>query len=388
MGHRPSDRAYHPLVLAIVLCAAASPMPARTLAAPGQEAAAPGAQSPAERLDTLRKEADALASQQRTLLGELRKIEVKRQLSLQQLSKIERERADARQRLDAAEARAAELARTAETDLPDVEARLVHLYKLGRGGYWRLLLGVGELQALGRAYRLAGSLTAIDRARVNEYYATVDALAAERNTLQERADELETLQAEAVRARSALDRAIASRTALVNSIDARRDLNVQLTGELQAAQEKLQASLAGLQRGRPASSLRAVRGELPWPLQGPVVRPFGRQPPGPAGEAIVRNGMEIGSPVGRAVRSVLSGSVAYADSFSGYGNLVIVDHGGGIYSLYGYLASMEVSRGDSVPAGARVGTSGASPSGNPALYFELRVDGEAVDPVQWLSGSP
>jgi septal ring factor EnvC (AmiA/AmiB activator) len=98
--------------------------------------------------------------------------------------------------------------------------------------------------------------------------------------------------------------------------------------------------------------------------------------------------MEMGSPEGRAVRSVLSGSVAFADSFSGYGNLVILDHGGSNYSLYGYLGSMEVSWGDSVPAGARVGTSGASPGGNPALYFELRVDGEAVDPVQWLSGSP
>ena len=387
MGHRPSDRAYHPLILAILLCAAASPLPARARAAPGQEAAAPGAQSPAGRLDALRKEADALALQQRTLLGELRKIEVERQLSLQRLSKIERERADARRQLEAAEARATALAHTAETDLPDVEARLVHLYKLGRGGYWRLLLGVGDLQALGRAYRLAGSLTAIDRARVNEYYATLDALAAERKTLQERADELETLRVEAVRARSALDRALASRTALVASIDARRDLNVQLSGELQAAQEKLQVSLSGLQRGRPAS-VRAVRGELPWPLQGPVVRPFGRQPPGPAGEAVVRNGMEIGSPEGRAVRSVLAGSVAYADSFSGYGNLVILDHGGGTYSLYGYLGSMEVSRGDSVSAGARVGSSGASPSGKPALYFELRVDGEAVDPVQWLSGSP
>ena len=78
------------------------------------------------------------------------------------------------------------------------------------------------------------------------------------------------------------------------------------------------------------------------------------------------------------------GVVAYADQFTGYGNLVILDHGDGAYSLYGYLGDMEVARGDHVDAQGRLAASGRNPSGNPALYFELRVDGAAVDPLQWL----
>ena len=86
------------------------------------------------------KEADALAAQERTLLADLRQLEVERQIAVEQLAKVERERADVQRQLDAAEAKAAALAETAAAQLPDIEARLVQLYKMGRAGYWRLLL--------------------------------------------------------------------------------------------------------------------------------------------------------------------------------------------------------------------------------------------------------
>jgi septal ring factor EnvC (AmiA/AmiB activator) len=119
-------------------------------------------------------------------------------------------------------------------------------------------------------------------------------------------------------------------------------------------------------------------------LRGTIIRRFGRQPSSRFGTAIVRNGMEIGVKEGQAVRAVHEGTVAFADQFAGYGNLIILDHGGRSYSLYGYLGALDVTRGQRLDAQAVVGTSGSNPSGNPALYFELRVDGTAVDPLQWL----
>ena len=351
-----------------------------------RSATAAAARRAEDRLQTLRKEADALAAQQRTLLADLRRLEVERQISVEQLAKVERESKDIQRQLDAAEAKAAVLAETAAAQLPDIEARLVQLYKMGRAGYWRLLLSVDDLQAVGRTYRTVSTLNAIDRARVNEHYATLDALARERKTLQERATQLEALAAEAARARAAADRAVAARAALVDSIDARRDLNAQLTGELQDAQSKLQASMSQIEGGRaaPPLALRLFQGDLPWPARGPVLRPFGRQPSSRFGTAIVRNGMEIGVPEGQPVRTVHEGTVAFADPFEGYGNLVIVDHGARAYSLYGYLGALGVNRGQHLDAQAAVGTGGRNPAGNPALYFELRVDGAAVDPLQWL----
>ena len=76
--------------------------------------------------------------------------------------------------------------------------------------------------------------------------------------------------------------------------------------------------------------------------------------------------------------------MAYAEPFTGFGNLVIIDHGGQAYSLYGYLDSVAVTRGARVARGQAVGEVGHTPAGKPGLYFELRIDGKAVDPVQWL----
>ena len=101
------------------------------------------------------------------LLVELRKLEVERQIRVEELARIERDRdgrpAQAGRRPRTARRRSR---RTAAAQRPDVEARLVQLYKLGRAGYWRLLLDVDDLQALGRAYRTASAMTEIDRERV------------------------------------------------------------------------------------------------------------------------------------------------------------------------------------------------------------------------------
>ena len=83
--------------------------------------------------------------------------------------------------------------------------------------------------------------------------------------------------------------------------------------------------------------------------------------------------------------AVHDGIVAFADAFTGFGNLVIVDHGAQTFSLYGNLAEIEVRKGARDSRAARPsGPSALSPAGPAGLYFELRVDGQPVDPLQWL----
>ena len=146
------------------------------------------------------------------------------------------------------------------------------------------------------------------------------------------------------------------------------------------------AQLGGARVRPSALPLRPFQGALPWPAAGIVTSRFGRQKPTAASAPrIARNGIEIALGEGQTVRAVHEGVVAYADQFTGYGNLVIVDHGDGAYSLYGYLivAGRRPGRPSSTPR-RRLAASGRNPSGNPALYFELRVDGSRVDPLQWL----
>ena len=342
----------------------------------------------AERLASLQKESAGLAKQERTLLADLRKLELDREIKVEELSKIKHDSDDVQAKLNAAGARAQQLEADAERQRPDVEARMVQLYKMGRAGYWRLLLDVNSLRELGHAYRTAAALNRIDRDRVEEHRRTVAALAAERATLEARAKDLTALEKKAQSARAALDRAVAARTELVQSIDERRDLNAQLAGELQEVQRRLQATVTSAPAGAglTASSalpLRPFRGTLPWPAEGVLSSPFGRQPlrsPGPP----MRNGIELSLPEGQPIQAIHEGTVAYADLFTGYANLVIIEHADKSYSLYGHLSSLSVKKGDRVEAGTTVGLAGRNPAGNPALYFELRIDGKPVDPLQWL----
>jgi len=179
---------------------------------------------------------------------------------------------------------------------------------------------------------------------------------------------------------------VAGRTALVASIDARRDLNAQLTSELQAAQARLQTSLDQLAPGGLPVTLpvKAFRGALPWPARGRLLIRFGAAAGTRGGAPATWNGMSIALLEGQTVRAVHEGTVVYADVFAGYGDLVIVEHGDRSHSLYGYLSSLAVGKGDRVEAQAPIGASGVDPSGTPALYFELRIDGQPVDPLQWL----
>ena len=344
------------------------------------------AQRANERIRTLLREADALAAQQSKLLTELRGLDEDRQKKTAEVARIDRELADTQAKLTESTKRAETLRQTADAQRPDIEARLVQLYKQGRAGYWRMLLAVDDLRSLGRAYRNAAALTAIDRERVETHQQTLQALDAETKQLKARASQLASLQNDAKRARLAADRAVAAHTALIDSIDARRDLNAQMTGELQAAQQRLQASLSQAEAGADAVTLplEAFNGALPWPVRGRVVARFGRETSSRFGTAVVRNGIEIETAEGQRVTAVHEGTVAYADQFTGYGTLVIVEHGGGGFSLYGYLGSVLVQRGTRVEQGSVVGISGRSPAGNPTVYFELRIDGRPVDPLQWL----
>ena len=342
----------------------------------------------ADRLAALQREAEALLTQERSLLAELRKLEVDRAIKATQLEQIVRQVAGVQAQLATATARTEALKGEADRQRPDVDARLVQIYKLGRAGYWRLLLDVKDLREIGRAYRTAAALGRIDRDRVEEHRRTMAALVKERGELQARAKELTALQRKARDASVAVERVVTARTELVKSIDTRRDLNAQLTGELQDAQRKLQATLTQIAAGRPAAAtalpIRPFQGALPWPAaDGVLSARFGPRAQGVAGP-MVRNGIEVSVPEGHLVHAVHEGTVAFADLFSGYGTLVIVDHGDKIFSLYGHLGSAAVQKGDHVDASTTVGLAGRNPSGNPSLYFELRVDGKPVDPVQWL----
>ncbi|MGE0042524.1 MAG: murein hydrolase activator EnvC [Vicinamibacterales bacterium] len=381
--------------LSFVLAAGAS-VSARPQA-PGGATAPRQAETPAAlaaraaaRIRDLQAEADRLAAEARTVFGDLRRLEVDRQIQVQEVARVDAELAEVTARAADAAARLAALDAERVAATPGVRARLVEIYKRGQGGYLRLLLSTGDIRALGRMTRGVAAVAALDRLRLDAHRRRIRA---ERDALAEldgRRAEVERLQAEAVTARDALARAVEARERRIDDLDRQRDLAARYVGELQEAQGALQREVGALASGgaaAPALPLPPFRGALPWPVAGRVQSRFGRAP-GRFATAIVRNGIEIAAAEGTPVGAVHGGTVAYAAPFTGFGILVIVDHGGGAFTLYGHLGEALVATGDRVARGATVGTVGQAPAGGAALYFELRIDGRPVDPLQWLRSSP
>jgi len=341
------------------------------------------AQRAAERLQTLHQEADRLASQERSLLGDLRKLEVERQIKTEEVRQLDTQAARAAEELDGVNREVKRLEDEEAASRPKLEARLVELYKLGEARYVRLLLSLTDARHAIRASRMVAVVSHRDHEELLAHERRLTVLATSRSDLESRGRMLASLRADATRAREALSQAVEERNALIATIDARRDLNAQLVGELEAAQQSLQVRLK--ESDSPGSAepialpLRPFQGELDWPVPGSVRQRFGRQLGG-----ATTNGIEIQATEGAEVKSVHDGTVPFADAFSGFGKLVIVDHGSQNFSVYGNLAEISVAKGDRIESGRQVGTVGASVMGVAGVHFELRVDGRAVDPLQWL----
>jgi septal ring factor EnvC (AmiA/AmiB activator) len=340
-----------------------------------------------ERLRALQRENEELAKEATTLIGELRKLEIERDLRAQEWTNAEAAAADAQQALAHAIDRLAALELERIARLPDLRAQLVDVYKRGRSGYARLVFAASDLRDFGRATRAVAALTAINERRIEEYQRSVREVTAQRTTLEESAKELSRREADAQAARAAANRAVAAVAANIERIDSRRDLTAQYVGELQVAYERLEQQLTPTTgaRGRETVPvpLLPFRGSLEWPAPGRVAARFGQATDRLGGTA-ARNGIEIAVPENTPVRAVHGGTVGLAGPYVGFGNLVILEHGANNYSLYGYLGTVGVEKGATVEAGAELGRSGSAPAGPPTLFFEMRIDGHSVDPLQWL----
>ncbi len=168
-----------------------------------------------------------------------------------------------------------------------------------------------------------------------------------------------------------------------------QELYAQYLAELEASQSGVEAALVKLEQAPAAPQTvtgdpAGLRGKLPPPVQGRVVARFGQQDPRYQLKKFQR-GIVIRVAEITPVAAVAGGSVVHAGPFRGYQDLVVLDHGKGLYTVYGHLEKVGVQKGQSVQAGAVLGQSAYQPEDEAFdVYFEIRVNGKPEDPLQWL----
>jgi len=284
--------------------------------------------------------------------------------------------------------------------------RLRALYKLqAQGGVLPIVLSGADPVEQAVQLRHLTTLASVDARLIREYRVTSEVLADRKSRVEARGREMASLRSEADQERAEFDQEAAKRRALLAKVQSERAYHDRMVGELSEATRRLEAFIRDLQEkqrravakvpppsrpARPAPGdtgpgFASLRGRLAWPADGRVVAEYGPQVNPRFGTKTFRNGIDIEAGEGSNIAAVFPGQVVYTGWFRGYGNLIIVDHGGEYYTVYAHAADIRVTEGDEVKQGQIIGTVGDTGSlQGPRLYFEVRHEGKPQDPAQWL----
>jgi septal ring factor EnvC (AmiA/AmiB activator) len=275
----------------------------------------------------------------------------------------------------------------------------------------RLLLSAEDFSAAGRRIKYLSAVAAQDQ-RLTQTYSTILAdLSQKRAELTRYKAEVADAKEKVATTRGQIAEEQRKRRILLASVREEKAGHLATIKELEASAKDLQALITRLQSeeerqrrlSRPPARREApggkeeapdlrddgrferLKGKLPWPAAGPLGSTFGRQEHPRFHTVTFNRGIEIAAPEGKDIVAVAEGSVIYADWFKGYGRLIILDHGGGYFTLYAHASEVLIRPGESVSRGQVIGKVGDTGSlEGPLLYFELRHKGKPQDPLAWL----
>jgi len=351
-------------------------------------------QAAREQLDAIGQEIDAMAKR-------LSATDQARDSAQQELREVETELAQTHQRLDQLQAERRQLADETtqlrqhrerlegerDAQYAALGQQLAALYRLGPTPQLKLLLNQSDPAELDRMQAYLNRLTQARQQRLTDIARLDTALVDTEQALAERQTRLDALADELEAQSALLARRTEERRSVVTTLDDRYESEADRLADLSQSREQaeqqlraIQAELARLAEPTPTTNITRTQGDLPWPVQGSITASFQRR------NGVHYNGIVIQASEGTAVTAVHSGRVVFADWMRGFGNLLIIDHGDQIMTLYAHLQQFsarpgqQVSRGDEI---GRVGSSGGQAS--PSLYFEVRHSGEPINPQRWIA---
>ena len=366
------------------------------------------------RLEKERAAAAQLSQRESGLLGKLAELERQVEVEGRALRAAQARLRVADGRLSSSERRARaaddEVARASRELAP----RLIARYRLGREGYVRFLLGARSVTEVLRRRRLFSAILERDFDALDDLHLRSEQAKAARDELARSRDELSGSAAVEQERRSALEARATQQRRMLAQVQQEKGLHEQAIRELEEAARALAQQIAELQKKRSTSGdaagargtaasggssaaptprpsretpVRSARGRLLFPVPGGQIEArFGRAIDPRFGTVTLQRGIDVRAPEGAPVRAVHGGTVVHAGWFRGYGNLMIIDHGDGVFSLMAHLATLDRPVGDQVRRGDQLGTVGDTGSLKGSyLYFELRDGQKPFDPEPWLA---
>lgn len=337
----------------------------------------------------LRKRLDDVKAQTQTAERELEAVDLDLGIRNGELEIALRMEADLEHQKRDIEQRIAGLIARIEQQKMFLRHRLVALYRLGGLSYVRLLLSLDGRRDPVEAMSMLTYLASRDGRAISSFEATRQQLAAQNAQLADRQQKLVEARRVIEQRRQAVAATRARKERMVALLRREGSQSEEQIANLEEKATRLERLIDVLSRQSAGSiaeaDIRTVQGALSWPVTGKIVESFGRQMDPKFSTVTFNNGLKIAAAPGTDVRAIFPGTVLFSQWFKGYGNLIILDHGNRVFSLYGNVKSPAIAVGERVRAGQAIaGVGEAEEAELGYLYFEIRQDNKPEDPQKWL----
>jgi septal ring factor EnvC (AmiA/AmiB activator) len=278
-----------------------------------------------------------------------------------------------------------------------LESRLRQIYKHRLTGYLEILFNSESFSDFLTRFRYIKNILSLDAEVINDIRRQMKKIEDHKINLENREEILSLLKKEVEKEKENIEFSIKAKKSIINKIDSQKEVYLKSLKELEQSSLEIKNIIERIYKQReedskkvsqkevPAITLKPKKGILALPVQGKLISEYGRQKNTDFNTYTFNSGIDISAPLGQVVHAAGSGEVIYTGNIKGYGQIIIIDHGGRTTTLYAHLSKILIDIGDKVKKGQIVGQVGDSGGvSSTRLHFEVRVEGKPTDPMNWL----
>lgn len=263
--------------------------------------------------------------------------------------------------------------------------RLRNIYISGQVNYLDVLLGAKDFSDFASRMYLLQKIISSDIAMLDEIKKATDEINARQTQLAAEMKEIKTTQAELDEKKAKVDAMRQQRAQILYAAQEEQQQSDYEYERLLALSESIASMLRNMESGGGYENSAGGTGQFMWPCQGEITSYYGWRTHPIFGTTKYHSGMDIAVDYGTPIHAADSGTIVYSGWLGGYGNCIMIDHGGGLVTLYGHNQSLNVSEGQYVNKGTVVAYAGSTGwSTGPHCHFEVRLHGELTEPLNYL----
>ena len=339
-----------------------------------------------KQIDKTKNEIKAIQSQTKDVSKQIEELDVKMDNAASELSKVENDLVQLNLRID----ETLKALKEAEVKLSEQEEtfnqRLRVMYKNGNVGYMEVLLSSGNIKEFLSRKDMIQSIAEYDKDLIKFMKEQRDIIDTKKTELEAQRASVEVTKSKLEARKKDLEKVTREKEVLMGRLQEDIKAFEKEYDKLNDYAKQIESKIIKLQRNTGPYS----GGKMAWPVPGysRISSYYGYRIHPIFKVKKLHTGIDIPAPTGTAITAASDGTVIYTGTLGGYGKTVMVDHGGGIVTLYGHNSSIPVSEGKKVKRGDTIAKAGSTGnSTGPHLHFEVRKNGAYVDPLPWLKGN-